>query len=135
MKELQNLSFPERLNIRNPATQREFDFPREINNACFLIPLFQSIKNIPIFSKTLRKLFLRKLGWKTKDPQIVHVIGKLADLMLEGVSKTKYSNRGSPIVNVQINKTTIPNTLIDLGDALNVITRETMEALGLTCLI
>jgi hypothetical protein len=65
----------------------------------------------------------------------VHVIGKLADLMLEGVSKTKYSNSGSPIVNVQINKSIIPNTLIDLGDALNVMTREAMEALGLTCLI
>jgi len=54
-------------------------------------------------------------------------MGKLANLMLKGVSKSKYSDPGSPIVNIQINRIIIPNTLIDLRGVLNVMTHETME--------
>jgi hypothetical protein len=38
---------------------------------------------------------------------------------------------GSPLVNVHINKTLIQNTLIDLGDDINVMTRDTMLRLNL----
>jgi hypothetical protein len=44
---------------------------------------------------------------------------------------TKYTYPRIPIVDVHINNTLIPNTLIDLGVAINVTTRETMEKLGL----
>ena len=62
-------------------------------------------------------------------------MGKLVDLMLEGVSKSKYTDPGSPIVNIQINRIIILDTLIDLRDVLNVITRETIEDLGLAFLL
>jgi hypothetical protein len=62
-------------------------------------------------------------------------MGELANLMLKGVSKSKYSDPGSPIVNIQINRIIIPDTLIDLRDVLNVITRETIEDLGLAFLL
>jgi predicted aspartyl protease len=54
------------------------------------------------------------------------------DLMMGGVLAAKYSDPGSPVVNVQINNTLISNTLIDLGASINVMTHETMQALGLT---
>jgi hypothetical protein len=57
-------------------------------------------------------------------------MGKLSDLMMGGVLATKYSYPGSPVINVQINNTLISNTLIDLGDAINVMTHETMQGLG-----
>ena len=33
-----------------------------------------------------------------------------------------YTNPGSPVVNVIVNNTTIENTLIDLGSAINMMT-------------
>jgi hypothetical protein len=58
-------------------------------------------------------------------------MGKLSDLMMGGFLAAKYSDPSSPVVNVQINNTLISNTLIDLGDTINVMTHETMEAVGL----
>jgi hypothetical protein len=56
-------------------------------------------------------------------------MGKLSDLMIGGVLETKYFDPGSLVVNVQINNTLINNTLIDLGSAINVMMRGTMQAL------
>ena len=44
----------------------------------------------------------------------------------------KYSDPGSFVVKVQINDISLSNTLIDLGAAINVMTKHTMERLGLT---
>jgi hypothetical protein len=59
-------------------------------------------------------------------------MGKLSYLMMGGVLIDKYFDLGGPIVNVKINNTLISNTLIDLGDVINVMMCETMQALGLT---
>jgi hypothetical protein len=59
-------------------------------------------------------------------------MGKLSDLMMGGVLTAKYSDLDIPFVNVKINYTLISNTLIDLGDAINVMTHKTMQNLGLT---
>jgi len=61
-------------------------------------------------------------------------MGKLSDLMMGEVLTTKYSGPSSPLVNVKINNTLIRNTLIDLVVSINVMTRKTMQALGLTSL-
>ena len=45
---------------------------------------------------------------------------------------TKYDDPGNPTVTVQIGQTQIPNVLVDLGAAINVITMETVKKLGLT---
>ena len=45
---------------------------------------------------------------------------------------TKYDDPGNPTVTVQIGHTHIPNILVDLGVAINVITIETVRKLGIT---
>ena len=59
-------------------------------------------------------------------------IGNLVDLMTGNTLVAKYSYLGSPVVKVQINDISLPNTLIDLGASINVMTKLTMEGLGLT---
>ena len=51
--------------------------------------------------------------------------------MLEQVIYPKYLDPGSPVVDFHINGTIIPHTLIDLGAAINVMTKETMLKLNL----
>eukprot|EP00253_Pinus_taeda_P018502 PITA_18502 len=51
--------------------------------------------------------------------------------MLGRVICLKYLDPGSPVVDVHINGTIIPHTLIDLGVAINVMTRDTMLKLNL----
>lgn len=51
--------------------------------------------------------------------------------MLGQVIFPKYLDPGSPVVDVHINGTIIPHTLIDLGAAINVMTRDTMLKLNL----
>jgi hypothetical protein len=51
----------------------------------------------------------------------MQVIGKLADLMSGKIYMQKYVDPSSPIVKIHINNASIENTLIDLGEAINVI--------------
>ena len=51
--------------------------------------------------------------------------------MLGQVICPKYLDPGSPIVDVHINGTIVPHTLIDLGAAINVMTKDTMLKLNL----
>ena len=44
----------------------------------------------------------------------------------------KYEDLENPTVTVQIGSTQIPNVLVDLGAAINVMTIETVRKLGLT---
>jgi len=47
-----------------PKISHEFDFLNELKNNCIKIPLLQSIKDIPIYVKTMRELCIRKIGRK-----------------------------------------------------------------------
>jgi len=73
----------------------------------------------------------KEAGRKKKVLKTIHVIGKLADLMLGKVFLAKYMDPGSSVVKVSINNTSISNTLVDLGVAINVMTKEIMEKLQL----
>ena len=95
------------------------------------IPLFQAIKDVPIYGKAIREACLKKPGWKKKNPTTVHVVGHLADIMLGKVVIPKYSDLGRPTVNVIINGQSIKNALIDLGAAINVMTKDTMKKLNI----
>jgi hypothetical protein len=57
-----------------------------------------------------------------------------SDLMMGVVLAAKYSNPDILVVNVKINNTLISNILINLGASIEIMTRETMETLGLTSL-
>ena len=91
--------------------------------------MFQAIKDITAYGKDIREACLKKPGRKKKDPTIVHVVGHLADIMLGRLITPKYFDPGSPVVSVSINGQFVKNALIDLGAAINVMTKETMKKL------
>ena len=65
------------------------------------------------------------------DAPTINVIAQLSELMLGQVICLKYLDPRIPIVDVHINGTMIPHTLIDLGAAINVMTKDTMLKLNL----
>jgi hypothetical protein len=55
--------------------------------------------------------------------------------MMGKITMQKYVDPGSPIVKTHINGVEIPNTLIDLGAAINIMSRQTMDQLKLPNLL
>lgn len=55
----------------------------------------------------------------------------MSDLMLGQVICPKYLDLGSPVVDVYISGTIFSHTLIDLGVAINVMTKDTILKLNL----
>lgn len=89
------------------------------------------IKEIPIYVKTIKELCIKKTGKKKKDPTTIQVNGKLASLMSTQTMVEKYIDPGIPMVTISINNFSVPNTLIYLRVAINVMTMETMKYLHL----
>eukprot|EP00253_Pinus_taeda_P017978 PITA_17978 len=124
--------YPERLVEQSKEiTLPEFDILDELKNAYVKIPLLKEIKEIPIYAKTIKELCIKKSGRKRKDPTTIQVIGKLASLMSTQTTVEKYLDPGIPMVTISMNNLSVPNTLIDLGAAINVMTLETMKDLQL----
>ena len=113
----------------------DYDFLDELKNVCIKIPLLQAIKEIPILAKTIKELSLKRPGRKPRDTRKIHLVGKIADIMMGKVTMQNYVDPGSPIVKTHINGVEIPNTLIDLGAAINIMSRQTMEQLKLPNLL
>jgi hypothetical protein len=67
--------FPERLLIEKPIVQSEFDIMNELRNVCVNIPLLQVIRDVPIYAKTIKEIYIKKRGWKQKDPPMIHLVG------------------------------------------------------------
>jgi hypothetical protein len=101
----------------------------ELKNICVNIPLLQAIKDIPIYNKVVKELCIKKLGRKQKDPPTIHLIGELYEYISEHRKVANYGNPGNPVVTITINEVSIGNTLIDLGEAINVMTVTTLEEL------
>jgi hypothetical protein len=57
------------------------------------------------------------------------VVGQLSEFITKIPSK--YSDPGNPVVTIEINGVSLPNTLIDLGAAINVMSVNTMKTLQL----
>jgi len=95
------------------------------------IPLLQAIKDVLIYKKLIKKKRFRHRGRQKRDAPTINVIGQLSDLMLGQVTCPKYLDPGSLVVDVHINGTITPHTLIDLGSSINVMTRHTMLKLNL----
>jgi hypothetical protein len=87
----------------------------------------QAIKDIPIYAKIIRDLCIKKPGRKKKEPPLVQVVGQLSEFIYE--IPYKYNDPGNPVVTVEINGISLPNTLIDLGATINVIPFDTMKNL------
>ena len=58
--------------------------------------------------------------------------GKTPTLISNQFQIGKYANPGNPIVTAYINNIPIPNTLIDQGSAINIMTINTMKELQLS---
>eukprot|EP00253_Pinus_taeda_P010783 PITA_10783 len=124
--------YPERLvEQQKEMTLPKFGILDELKNDYVKIPLLKAIKEIPVYAKTIKELCIKKIGKRNKDPTTIQVIGKLASLMSTQTIVEKYIDPSIPMVTILINNFLVPNTLIDLGATINVITMETMKNLHL----
>jgi len=112
-----------------------YDFLDELKNVCIIISLLQAIKEIPILAKTIKELSMKKPGRKTKEIKIIQMVGKIADIMMGKIAIQKYVDPGSPVVKTHMNGVEIPNTYIDLGAEINIMSKQTMEQLKLPNLL
>ena len=101
-----------------------------MKNPCVQIPLLQAIKDIPIYAKTVRELFVKRSSKKKKDPLTIQYIGHSTNALLDPPIE-KYEDPGNPIVTIFVWGTPIPNTLIDLTDSINVMTLQTIRKLNI----
>ena len=122
--------FPERLFGTTQPTPEETELLGELKQLCVKIPLLQAMKDVPIYNKMIKEKCFKHPGRRRRDAPTINVIGQLSDLML-GLICLKYLDPGSLVVDVHINGTIIPHTLIDLGAAINVMTKDTMLKLNL----
>ena len=104
-----------------------YNFLDELKNLCIKIPLLQAIREIPILAKTIKELSIKKPGRKAKETKIIHLVGNITDIMMGKMAIQKYADPGFPIVKKHINGVEIPNTLIDLGATINIMSKQTME--------
>eukprot|EP00253_Pinus_taeda_P005571 PITA_05571 len=123
--------FPERLTATTKPNPEEDELLGELKQLCVKIPLLQAIKDVPIYNKLIKEKCFRHPGRRKKDASTINVIGQLSYLMLGQVICLKYLDLGSPVVDVHMNGTIIPHNLIDLGAAINVMTRDTMLKINL----
>jgi hypothetical protein len=108
-----------------------FNLLGELQNLYVKIPLLQELRDVLIYARTMRDICVKKPARKTKYPLIVHVMGDLSALMLGKAPRVKYGDPIHPTVTVKIGKTVIPQVLVDLGAAINIMTLETSQLLQL----
>ena len=85
--------------------QPRFNLLGELKNIYVNIPLSQALHDVPIYTKTVRDLVVKKPGRKPKDPPTVHVPGKLFELMMTRTPLAKYGDPGNLTVTVYIGQT------------------------------
>jgi hypothetical protein len=119
----------ERLSFKKPIIHSEFDLINELRNACIKFPLLHVIKDIPIYAKTIRELCLKKHRTKKIELKTIQFIEKSTDLMTWKTFIEKYQNPCNPIVSFHINGIHFLDALIDLGETINTMTKQTMEQL------
>ena len=112
-------------------TPEETELLGELKNLCVKIPLLQAIKDVPIYNKLIKEKCFKHPRRRKRDSPTINFIGQLSDLILGQVICPAYLDPGSLVVNVQINGTIFPHILIDLGAAINVITKDNMLKLNL----
>ena len=69
------------------------------------------------------------------EPQTIQFVGRVVELMRGCVSMEKYTDLGNLVVSVQIGNVLVSNVLIDLGVAINVMTKQTMDQIRLSHLL
>ena len=110
--------------MKKPKVPLGHDLEVELRNVCVNIPLLQDIKYIPIYAKIIMDLCIKNPGRKRKEPSVIKVVGQLSKFISKMPSK--YNYLGNPVVTVEINGIYLSNTLIDLGESINVMIVDTM---------
>jgi hypothetical protein len=121
--------YPERLLVKKSEVPLGHNLETELRNICVNIPLLQAIKDIPIYANIVRDICIKNPGRKRKEPPVIQVVGQLSEFISEMPSK--YNDPGNPVVTIEINGVSFPNTLIDLGATINVMSVDTMKMLQL----
>jgi len=124
--------FPERLVISRPIQCPDFDILGELQNLYIRIPFLQAIQDIPIYTKTIKELCIKKSRRNTTTNPRVQVVGTLSDLLSGKETPIKYEDPGNQIVTAQIYGQTLTNALVDLGAAINILTTSTCQKLDIT---
>jgi hypothetical protein len=119
--ELAGPPFPKILEIIKTVELPSFNLLGELQNLHVKIPLLQEIRDVPIYVKTVRDLCIKNPRRKLRDPLTVHVMGEFSELMLGKTPPIKYGDPGNPIVIVKIGQTFIPDVLVELGAAINIM--------------
>lgn len=104
----------------------------ELQNFYIKIPFLQAIQDIPIYAKTIKELCIKRPRRIITNNPRVQVVITLSDLLSGKETPIKYEDPGNPIVTVQIYGQTLPNALVDLGAAINILTTTTCQKLGIT---
>ena len=91
--------------------------------------MLQVVRYIPILAKKIRDICIKKPGRKRKQPTTIQVGGQTTTLISNHLKTGKYENPGNHIMTTYINNILIPNMLIDQGEAINIMTVNTMEEL------
>ena len=121
--------FPEHLFLTKMPKLPAFNLLGELQNIYVKFPPLQALRDVPIYTRTMRDIFVKKPSRKAKDPLTVHFMGDLSALMSGKVHLVKYGDLGHPTVTVQIRKTIIPRFLVELGAAINIMTLENSQLL------
>ena len=90
--------YPKRLAIAKTKPQLEFNLIGELKKLYVKIPLLQVIQDIPIYTKAIRDVCVKKPGRKPKDPPTVYVMGRLSELLQGKTPLVKYGDLGNPTV-------------------------------------
>ena len=78
----------------------ETSLESELQNLFIKIPLLQAIKEIPICTKIIKEIYLKKPVRKRLEPKTIQFVGRTTKLMMGCVSMEKYTNPGKPVVSV-----------------------------------
>ena len=79
-----------------------FNLLGELKNMYVKIPLLKALHDVPIYAKTVRDLCVMKLGRKPINPLMVHVVGKLSELMMGKAPWGKYDDPRNPTIMVHM---------------------------------
>eukprot|EP00253_Pinus_taeda_P026771 PITA_26771 len=93
---------PERLALTKTFEPPAFNLLGELHNLYVKIPLLQALRDVPIYARTVRDIFIKNPGRKAKEPLTFHVMGELTALMIEKDPPVKYGDPGNPTITVQL---------------------------------
>jgi len=73
--------YPERLVVEKKGPIPKSILASKLRNLFIKVPLVQAMKEIPICTKIIRELWLKKPGRRRLEPKTIQFVGRAAELM------------------------------------------------------